>query len=309
VEYIVDGLNRRIGKKVDGVLVQGFLYQDGLKPIAELDGTGHVVSRFIYASQVNVPAYMIKGGETYRIITDHLGSPRLVISAGTEQVAQRLDYDEFGHVIADTNPGFQPFGFAGGLYDPDTKLVRFGARDYDAEIGRWTAKDLLGHNGGDTNLYVYVNPINFADPLGAGSRHIASLKQGWDEVREWIDGFKDRTDHYKADDNGHWQQIHDRCTELKKHLEALRNSCPATPEDQAVLGTLETISKFCDNFPPAPPLPIPNPTPQASPSPAKNNNSPFRSVPSLSPQVQQQAVMSLIITTAIAYGAYLIFLF
>ena len=39
VEYILDALNRRIGKKVDGVLVQGFLYQDGLKPVAELDGT------------------------------------------------------------------------------------------------------------------------------------------------------------------------------------------------------------------------------------------------------------------------------
>jgi len=30
-------------------------------------------------------------------------------------VVQRLDYDEFGNVILDTNPGFQPFGFAWGL--------------------------------------------------------------------------------------------------------------------------------------------------------------------------------------------------
>jgi len=42
-----------------------------------------------------------------------------------------------GNVINDTNPGFQPFGFAGGLYDPDTRLTRFGVRDYDAETGRW----------------------------------------------------------------------------------------------------------------------------------------------------------------------------
>ncbi len=34
------------------------------------------------------------------------------------------------------NPSFQPFGFAGGLYDLDTKLTRFGARDYDAETSR-----------------------------------------------------------------------------------------------------------------------------------------------------------------------------
>jgi len=43
---------------------------------------------------------------------------------------QRLDYDEFGRVLLDTNPGFVPFGYAGGLYDADTGLVRFGSRDY-----------------------------------------------------------------------------------------------------------------------------------------------------------------------------------
>ncbi|PJA25697.1 MAG: hypothetical protein COX57_02035, partial [Alphaproteobacteria bacterium CG_4_10_14_0_2_um_filter_63_37] len=38
IEYIIDGRNRRVGKKVDGVLTQGFLYQDQLNPVAELDG-------------------------------------------------------------------------------------------------------------------------------------------------------------------------------------------------------------------------------------------------------------------------------
>ena len=47
IEYVVDGRNRRIGKKVNGVLVQGFLYADQLNPVAELDGAGNVVSRFI----------------------------------------------------------------------------------------------------------------------------------------------------------------------------------------------------------------------------------------------------------------------
>ena len=63
-----------------------------------------------------------------RIVTDHLGSPRLVTDSATGQVAQRLDYDEFGCILLDTNPGFQPFGFAGELYDRDMGLVRFGAR-------------------------------------------------------------------------------------------------------------------------------------------------------------------------------------
>lgn len=168
IDYVIDGRNRRVGKKVNGVLVQGFLYQDQLRPVAELNGTGTVVRRFVYGSKFNVPDYFIQGTATYRILSDHLGSPRLVINTATGVVAQRMDYDEFGNVTNDTNPGFQPFGFAGGIYDQHTKLTRFGARDYDAHTGRWTAKDPIRFNGGDANLYGYAfnDPVNWIDPDG-----------------------------------------------------------------------------------------------------------------------------------------------
>jgi RHS repeat-associated protein len=167
IEYVIDGRSRRIGKKVDGTLVRGFLYRDQLNPIAELDAQGDTVARFIYGTQPFVPSYMVKGGASYRILTDHLGSPRLVVDASTGVVAQRIDYDEYGKVTLDSNPDFQPFGFAGGIYDADTGLVRFGARDYDAEVGRWTTKDPIGQAGG-VNLYTYVGnqPTNLIDPQG-----------------------------------------------------------------------------------------------------------------------------------------------
>ena len=41
----------------------------------------------------HVPDYMVRDGRTYRIISDHLGSVRLVIDTQTGAVAQRLDYD------------------------------------------------------------------------------------------------------------------------------------------------------------------------------------------------------------------------
>jgi RHS repeat-associated protein len=168
IDYVIDGRGRRTGKKVSGVLVQGFLYQDRLRPVAELDGANNVVSRFVYATRRNVPDYIVKNGSAYRVISDRLGSPRLIVDVSAGTIAQRMDYDEFGQVVLDTNPGFQPFGFAGGLYDRDTKLVRFGGRDYDAEIGRWTAKDPIRFNGGTANLYVYgnANPISHVDPNG-----------------------------------------------------------------------------------------------------------------------------------------------
>jgi len=115
-----------------------------------------------------VPDYMTKLGETYRIITDHVGSVRLVVNVATGDVAQRIDYDEFGQITRNTNPGFQPFGFAGGLYDEDTKLTRFGARDYDAQVGRWTTKDAALFAAGSTNLYEYAlgDPVTLHDPTG-----------------------------------------------------------------------------------------------------------------------------------------------
>ena len=168
IDYVIDGKNRRVGKKINGVLVQGFLYEGQLRPIAEVDGNGNIVSRFVYGTKVNVPDYMIKGGVSYRIIADHLGSPRMVINSNTGVVIQHLDYDEFGNVVNDTNPGFQPFCFAGGLYDRDTNLVKFGLRDYDPATGRWTTKDPILFKGGDTNLFGYTgrDPVNFVDPSG-----------------------------------------------------------------------------------------------------------------------------------------------
>jgi len=122
---------------------------------------------------------MVRGGATHRLITDHLGSPRLVVNTADGTISQRLDYDEFGNVILDTYPGFQPFGFAGGFYDRDTNLVRFGARDYDAWTGRWTAKDPIRFGGGDTNLYGYVvdDPVNVTDPSGFAG--MAPKLPGW----------------------------------------------------------------------------------------------------------------------------------
>jgi RHS repeat-associated protein len=111
---------------------------------------------------------MVKGGVTYRLVKDELGSVRLVIDTETGQIVQQLDYDEFGKVTSDSRPGFQPFGFAGGIYDHQTGLVRFGTRDYDAVTGQWTSKDPIGFSGGSTSLYAYVHndPINGRDPSG-----------------------------------------------------------------------------------------------------------------------------------------------
>ena len=111
---------------------------------------------------------LITGVSQLRTGIMQMSTDAAVVNAETGEVAERMDYDAFGRVLSDTNPGFQPFGFAGGLYDDDTGLVRFGARDYDAQSGRWTAKDPVLFRGEDTSLYAYAHgdAVNRIDPWG-----------------------------------------------------------------------------------------------------------------------------------------------
>jgi len=175
-----------VGKKVNGVLVQGFLYQDQLRVAAELDGSGTLVTLLVYGGRYS-PAYVMKGGSAFRVVKNSNGSPVLLVDSSTGAIAQSLGYDEFGVVTMDTAPGFQPVGFAGGIHDPLTGLVRFGARDYDAATGRWTTKDPIRFGGGDGNLYAYVfgDPVNLTDPTGLDVE-ICSRRVNSPFIPEWI---------------------------------------------------------------------------------------------------------------------------
>ena len=169
IDYITDATGRRVGRKVNGSVESYFTYQDSLRPIAQYNADGSIRWTIVYAERMNVPSLLISSnGTRYRVVSDHLGSVRLIINTLNGQIVQRMDYDVWGKVTDDSNPNFQPFGFAGGLYDSATELVRFGARDYDPYVGRWLSKDPIGFAGGDTNLYGYViqDPVNWIDLNG-----------------------------------------------------------------------------------------------------------------------------------------------
>jgi RHS repeat-associated protein len=189
IEYSVDAVGRRVGKRLNGVVRAGWLWEGDFRPIAELDANGTVVSWFVFGDRPNSPEYMVRSGHAYRFVYDHLGSVRLVVDASTGQIAQRLDYDPWGRVILDSNPGFQPFGYVGGLYDPETKLTRLGARDYDADAGRWMSPDPSGFQGSASNLYEYAGsePANVVDWNGrtigyAGDYELAVAEAGTADV-------------------------------------------------------------------------------------------------------------------------------
>src|SRR5690554_3536337 len=98
-EYVTDGKHRRVGKKVDGVLVKQWLYRDQLNPVAELDGAGDLVAQFVYGSRGHVPDFMVRGGVVYRIVSDQIGSVRLVVNADdVSDVLFRAEYTAFGEM-------------------------------------------------------------------------------------------------------------------------------------------------------------------------------------------------------------------
>ena len=195
IEYILDGQNRRIGKKINGQLVQGFIFQSQTQIAAELDGNGKLVKRFIYGAKANVPDYMVYQGAKYRIISDHVGTPKLVVKADTGKLVEALLFDEFGNPEVEFGKSTLRFGFAGGIFDRDTGLVHFGARDYDPSVGRWISKDPILFGGHQTNFYGYSNndPINFIDPTGLDSYLFIQLGHvviGVDNPKGGLDTFE-----------------------------------------------------------------------------------------------------------------------
>jgi RHS repeat-associated protein len=165
--YTFDVSGRRATLSIDGTAQHKLLF-NGLQLLAQQDANGELTQRYVYATHSHVPDLILHQSEWYRVIKDVRGSVRLVVHATDGTVAQRLDYDEFGRVTADSSPGFQPFGFAGGLYDHRSGLVLFGYRVYDPFTGRFLTRDPLWHDGGHSNLYLYVanDPVNFIDPDG-----------------------------------------------------------------------------------------------------------------------------------------------
>ncbi|MBS1961334.1 MAG: RHS repeat-associated core domain-containing protein [Bdellovibrionales bacterium] len=174
INYKLDGFNRRIAKLTGTTVNNYFIYSGDLHLAALENSSRQITHRFVYGSKPNVPDYVVKSGTTYRILSDERGSVRLVVNVSNGTIAQQIEYDEFGKVLSDSSPGFQPFGFAGCIYDQDSKLCHFGAREYDASTGRWLTKDPILFAGGDTNLYGYVlnDPINSIDSSGLSARDV-----------------------------------------------------------------------------------------------------------------------------------------
>ncbi len=168
ITYSYDGLGRRVGR-TDSSGTYQYLYgiPGRLYLVTSVRDPGNVLTTLYYDGNGLLFA-MDRGGSMYYVGTDQIGTPH-VVADSTGTVVKVVEYDSFGKRLSDSNSGFDlPIGFAGGLEDTDTGLVRFGYRDFEQTSGRWTARDPALYEGGQANLYVYVgnDPVSLRDPLG-----------------------------------------------------------------------------------------------------------------------------------------------
>ena len=168
VRYAYDGFGRMVAR-TDGAGTTQVLYGH-LASLFQPTATrspGGTLTHYFYDEDEKLFAFQ-RGSARFYVATDQVGSPRVVTNAAGV-VQKVLEYDAFGAVLSDSNPSFDlPIGYAGGIADPATGLVRFGLRDYEPLAGRWTARDPILFSGAQANLYVYVgnDPISRRDPTG-----------------------------------------------------------------------------------------------------------------------------------------------
>ncbi len=165
VTYGYDAQNRRTSRteagQTTGYLYGDLAHTDRVTASVAPDGA---VTTYTYDDYGHLVSFARGGGRWY-VGTDQVGTPRIVLDAGGAVVEQRRA-DAFGVPQAITGPGAGlPFGFAGGLADPVTGLVRFGTRDYEPASGRFTTPDPILLDSGTPDLYTWMggDPVSGRD--------------------------------------------------------------------------------------------------------------------------------------------------
>ncbi|KAK2891083.1 hypothetical protein Q8A67_013726 [Cirrhinus molitorella] len=165
VQYRYDGLGRRVSTKSSTGQHLQFFYADLSYPSRITHVYNHSSSQITslyYDLQGHLFAMEISSGAEFYIACDNIGTP-LAVFGSDGALLKQVHYTAYGEVYSDSNPDIQlVIGFHGGLYDPLTKLLHFGMRDYDIMSGRWNAPDFMqwekiSKNPGPFNLYMFRN--------------------------------------------------------------------------------------------------------------------------------------------------------
>ncbi len=174
--YKYDYLGRRIEKNINGTITK-YIY-DGDNIIAEYNGNGILIAKYIYGPNIDEPIKGLSPTGTvpeYYYHFDGLGSVTDLSNSSGAQV-EHYYYNPFGKTkiynasgvkLSDSAYG-NYYRFTARQWDSESQLYFYRARYYDPNVGRFLQADPVGYSAGDTNLYRYCgnNGINLVDPRG-----------------------------------------------------------------------------------------------------------------------------------------------
>ena len=139
--YKYDPASRRIKKAGNGEAIK--YYYDGDHVIAEYDGNGYLLRKYIYGPRVDELICMIDVSESnavYYCHLDGLGSVAALSNSAGDTV-QTYEYSVYGQVAAEDPCHPNPYMFSGRRFDIETGLYYYRARYYNPYIGRFMEAD------------------------------------------------------------------------------------------------------------------------------------------------------------------------
>lgn len=144
-----------------------YVYGAGGLLYGEYDNTGAMVREYVYLNGAPLAQITAGSPETVAYLhTDHLGTPRFATNSGGTQVWSWTN-DAFGT----STPGGSitvNLRMPGQYYDSESGLFYNWNRYYNPAIGRYISSDPIGLEGGQLNIFNYVdaNPVTGIDPVG-----------------------------------------------------------------------------------------------------------------------------------------------